>query len=77
MNEITVADLFVLLKKELLKGNASKKILLSNDDEGNGYHFMYFGVTPTTEFAPDDFNYLQMPHGVTNEEVMNDCIILG
>ncbi len=77
MNEVTVIELYNLLRDEILKGNANKKILLSNDDEGNGYHIMYFGVTPTTEFAADDFNYLQTPHGVSNEELMSEYIILG
>lgn len=42
---ITVAELLYACKVEVAKGNANKHIYLSSDDEGNGYHGMYFTFT--------------------------------
>lgn len=45
MQVVTVERLLKLLQEQVNKGNGKKKILLSNDDEGNGYHAMYYEVT--------------------------------
>ena len=43
MQQITVKVLYELVQKEMLKGNGDKMIVLSDDNEGNGYHGMFFG----------------------------------
>lgn len=45
MHEITVQDLMMLCKAQVMKGNGNKKVLLSNDDEGNGYHQLFYTFT--------------------------------
>ena len=45
MQVVTVERLLKLLRDQVNKGNGKKKILLSNDDEGNGYHEMYYEIT--------------------------------
>ena len=45
MQVVTVERLLKLLQDQVNKGNGKKKILLSNDDEGNGYHEMYYEIT--------------------------------
>ena len=45
MQVVTVERLLKLLQDQVAKGNGKKKILLSNDDEGNGYHEMYYEIT--------------------------------
>ena len=45
MQVVTVERLLKLLQDQVDKGNGKKKILLSNDDEGNGYHEMYYEIT--------------------------------
>ena len=45
MQVVTVERLLKLLQKQVAKGNGQKKILLSNDDEGNGFHEMYYEIT--------------------------------
>ena len=39
--QMTVEELFVLCGRELEKGNGKKNIVLSDDNEGNGYHRLY------------------------------------
>ena len=56
------------IKKAIDAGFGDKKILLSNDDEGNGYHECFFVLTPdigsfgykkdTAEYTPCFFCYI-------------------
>lgn len=39
--QMTVEELFVLCGRELEKGNGKKNIVLSDDNEGNGYHGLF------------------------------------
>jgi hypothetical protein len=69
---ITIDELIQVLVKENKKGNGGKHILISTDDEGNGYHELFFGVTPITDqFMGTDFS------GVDFETAKKDYIILG
>lgn len=43
--KLTVKDLFKACQEQILKGNGDKIIYLSNDDEGNGYHQMFYLFT--------------------------------
>lgn len=69
---ITIDELYSILRTERTKGNGKKRILLSTDDEGNGYHPLFFGVSPVT----DDFSYAFF-YGVSFEDAKNNCVILG
>lgn len=42
---MTVKRLYALCAAEIKKGNGDKEILLSNDDEGNGFHECYYDFT--------------------------------
>ena len=42
---VTVKELLELCKEQIAKGNGDKIIILSNDDEGNGYHEMIYHFT--------------------------------
>lgn len=55
--QITVSQLARLCRIEVNKGNGDKKIVISDDNEGNGYHGLFFGFAPTKgtfegEYAP-------------------------
>lgn len=71
----TVDDLYKELAEARKKGLGKKKIMLSEDDEGNGYHLMFFGVT---ENVADVFSggYLHLPYSVKRSE-LKDYVILG
>jgi hypothetical protein len=50
MNEqMTVRQLLMLCIQECAKGNADKRICISDDNEGNGYHGMFYGFTDAVE----------------------------
>lgn len=46
---ITVNDMFGILKQQLKLGNGAKEIYISDDDEGNGFHPLYFGFSSDSD----------------------------
>ena len=75
MKMLTINDLAELVNEEIKKGNGAKKIMLSDDDEGNGYHGLYFAFTSTEKIFSGSFPP-SLPYGVNKEE-LKDYIILG
>lgn len=71
----TINDLARFVNEELKKGNGEKKILISNDDEGNGYHCLYYAFSPTKNVFDGEYPP-SLPYGVKQSE-LNDYIILG
>ena len=68
--QMTVQDLFILCAKEVEKGNGKKNIVISDDNEGNGYHGLFYGFTPVDDnFADDIYD------SITSSS--KDTIILG
>ena len=72
----TINDLAKFVDAEIKKGNGEKMIMLSDDDEGNGYHGLYYAFTPTEKVFDDSPYSPSLPHGVKKEE-LKDYIILG
>lgn len=69
---ITVGELFVLCVKELEKGNGDKHILISDDDEGNGYHTLFYG------FTSDEKEVRMLAEGYTHDgNNLSEVVILG
>ena len=68
--QMTVNDLFELCKKAIREGHGNKNIVLSDDNEGNGYHGMFYGFTEVTEDFEDEIY-----DSVTTSA--SDTIILG
>ena len=79
MNTITVDELYKALAQARKAGLGNKKIMLSNDDEGNGYHECFFSVT--TDLKPFKFGERwaagMLPYGVTPEAAEKDYVIIG
>lgn len=83
----TVNELLELCKQEVENGNGDRKILLSNDDDGNGYHALYYDFTPAEELFKDDeedeeeFGFSELPHfmktHIKDGGTLSDFIILG
>ena len=42
---VTVNELAMMCMQQLERGNGDKHILISDDDEGNGYHTLFYGIT--------------------------------
>ena len=76
MGALTIRQLFVLCQEEMKNGNGNKKVMISDDDEGNGYHELFCGFTPTEEMF-EGCCYEILPYGVNTEKAIKDYIILG
>ena len=79
MKTITVDELYKALAQARKAGMGSKKIMLSNDDEGNGYHECFFSVT--TDLKEFGFgrghSVVLLPYGVSPEDAENNYVIIG
>lgn len=68
---ITVRELFEACEEQMKMGNANKQIVISDDDEGNGFHTLFFSFTSN----PKDVNALaDYFHDGNNPD---DVVILG
>ena len=74
MNTLTVKDLYVLCSRQISKGNDNKKIYISDDDEGNGYHALMYHFTDDYEDVKDCIE-LSCTH--TYDDDIKDIVILG
>lgn len=70
---ITINELYKALAKYKKEGKGNMKILLTDDDECNGFHECFFAVTPFSK----EFGYAQLPYGVSMEDAVNNYVILG
>lgn len=52
---MTIGQLFNECMVQINKGNADKEIYISKDDEGNGFHGLYYGFTELTPANVQDF----------------------
>ena len=83
MDAYTVEQLLEFCKAEKKKGNGKKKVLLSSDDEGNEYHQLFYGFTPTIDkkgknFFKESFaSVCSCSINVNNDEEIKEYIILG
>lgn len=71
---LTVDELYTELAKARKMGMGNKKIMLSDDDEGNGYHLCFYAVTPAKEVFGD------CPYGLpysVNAKNLDDYVVVG
>lgn len=82
MEALTIKDLYKECQKEIKKGNGNKVIMISQDDEGNGYHYLWYAFTPMSVMEePIEFNgkVIECPFEYADERIAKkeDTIILG
>lgn len=70
---ITVNMLEEFCKEQIKKGNGKKHILISDDDEGNGFHTLFYGFTDSNTVGFKEL--LEMEHDGTHTP--DNCVILG
>lgn len=77
---MTVEKLLKLCIEEYEKGNGNKYIVISDDNEGNGYHGMFYGFSDAIDMDAQ----CKMFGGSIEDEVYDSCytksediIILG
>lgn len=69
MKQLTVKDLLKHCVAVVKAGNGDKNIVISNDNEGNGYHGLFYG------FMSVDDDCVNIYDSKTRSN--NDTIILG
>lgn len=74
MQALTVDELYRALAIARKDGFGKKKILLSNDEEQNGYHECFFGVD--TDLEKYRLSYNDLPYRVELEDI-DDYVIIG
>ena len=76
MKAINVRELKALCDEQIRRGNGNKTIMISNDDEGNGYHYLWYSFSTIEEILESDFiNIKDMVSD--NVAPLEDTIILG
>lgn len=76
MKQLTVLDLFKLLEKEVRNGNGNKSIVVADDNEGNAYHGLFYGITSELNDIKESIEY---SNGIydSQEKDLNKIVILG
>lgn len=53
---ITVKELLKLCQEEIKKGHGDYSIMISDDDEGNGYHYLWFEFSNAKDILTTDYD---------------------
>ena len=71
MKPLTIKKLKKECDKQIKLGNGDKVIMISQDDEGNGYHYLWYSFSKPEEVYVEEYQL--------NEEIAKkeDTIILG
>ena len=74
---VTVQELYKACAEQIKQGNGDRHILISSDDEGNGFHRMFFLFTPKEHF---EYRYLatcSLPLDIDKDAYEKEYIVLG
>ncbi len=74
MEQIKLKDLYQECKKLMEQGHGEKSLVVSDDNEGNGYHGMFFTLTVITPENAGDFSGLI---GDNAEPNIHNIIVVG
>lgn len=72
---LTIADLAKMAQDQVRMGNGGKKILISTDDEGNGFHELFYAFSNAKEIFDSEYPP-RLPYEIKKEDLDN-YIILG
>lgn len=64
MRTYTVKDLAQACVREIKKGNGDKTIMITSDDEGNGYYYLWYLFSTVEE--------MEEPITIGNKEIKNE-----
>lgn len=67
---ITINQLKEYCEKQIKKGNGDKVIMISDDDEGNGFHYLWYSFTE----IEDEYYDISIDERIASKE---NTIILG
>ena len=66
---MTVNELMASCKEQIALGNGNKHILISDDDEGNGFHTLFYSFS-------NDSDVLDMALGLEHDSHAKDEIVV-
>lgn len=69
---LTVSQLYDFCEQQIRKENGAKHIIISDDDEGNGYHTLFYQFTDNKEELQMILDY---EHDGTH--TVDNCVCLG
>lgn len=67
---MTIEQLYKECAKQIKNGNGNKTILISTDDEGNGFHVLFYTFSDAEEIFDGSFPP-RLPYDVEKEELKN------
>lgn len=73
---MTVDDLYKALSRARKDGLGKMKVMLSDDDEGNGYHHCFEGVFLVPDDMFGDRYSPRLPYGVSPEDAVKKHVII-
>lgn len=76
MSQLTVKQLHALLSEEIAKSNGDKKIVVADDNEGNSYHGLFYGITSDLDKVKENIEYSNGLYD-SQEKDLNKIVILG
>lgn len=71
MEQLTVKDLYLMCKQVVEQGYGDRKIVISDDNEGNGFHGLFYGLCTS-----DIEQYVDEIYDSTTTDP-NEIVILG
>lgn len=71
MEAMTVRQLMNACANAIKDGYGNHKILISNDDEGNGYHELFYAISPIKEKELEYIENYMLPFGVNKNDLIN------
>lgn len=72
MGQLTIERLKEICDKYIKKGYGDRKIVISDDNEGNGFHGLFYGFTVIEKGQEDDY-----PIYDSESEDVNEIVVLG
>lgn len=72
---MTVRELLALCEHQIDIGNGDKNIVISNDDEGNGYHSLFYPFLTDPKIVREEIETTCSDRWIS--ESIDDVIILG
>lgn len=74
--QITVKELYEALGVLVRNGEGNKKVITADDNEGNGYHGIYYSVTAEPKDVKECINFSNGLYD-SQEEDPNNLVIIG
>lgn len=68
--QVTINQLYAACRAEIKKGNGDKYLVVSDDNEGNGYHGCFFAISPIPQDMKDYYANIIYDNNAPLDEIM-------